>query len=202
MDILNINTILRKLTSISECLRYHHAIVLTYKYSENVIDNANINIQIEYVTSKNINDALTYEPQVKVDTFKRFLSKGDCGFYAYLNGQFIHRSWVTFGPKKVTQWKQCAPLKLKQGEAYIHWCETVPWVRGMGVYPTVLNYIIRVLSGRVNEFYISTTADNIASRNGIRKAGFSLISGCEVTSFWGLKSEKPLGKEFLYEYQL
>jgi hypothetical protein len=174
---------------------YDRAVVVIYKYSEKEPTdlNTNVPIEIENVTSENINDALIYEPEVKINEFKRFLDAGDCGFYAYLNGQFIHRSWVTFGPKTEFLWRGCAPLEIKKNEAFIRWGETVPLARGRGVTPYVLNHILSVLSGRVTAFYISTTDDNIASKRGIEKADFSLISRYEVKRFLGLKAEKNLG---------
>ena len=180
---------------------YDHAIALTFRSSHGQMVAPNRTVQIQVVTCDNCDDALTYEPREKVDVFHQFLDRGDIGFYAYLAGQFVHRSWVTLGPKTVSRWKRYAPLELKKGEAYIHWCETVPSARGLGVYPTVLNHIVGVLSDRAREFYISTTGDNAASRNGIKKAGFSLISGCEVTAFLGLGVVRPLGKETLSEYR-
>ncbi len=189
--------LLNKLTlsNIYERIRYDRAMVLTYKCIEKTPANLNNDIQIERITGENINDALIYEPQVKVDAFKHFLNQGDIGFYAYLNGQFIHRSWVTFGPKTEPQWKRYAPIMLNKGEAFIHWCETVPWARGVGVYPSVLGHIVNQLSEYATVFYISTTEDNIASRRGIEKAGFSLISAWKVKSFLGFKSERALERE-------
>ena len=201
LNITNFQELYRKLTfrNIYERVRYRKVIVLTYKRTVGGKEYTNSNIEIKVVTNNNVNDALIYEPPLKVQAFKRFLDKGDCGFYAYSNGRFIHRSWVTFGPKKEPQWNRYAPIELNEGDAYIHWCETVPWARGMGVYPDVLNHILDVLSDQANEFYISTTSDNVASRNGIKKAGFCFVTGCEVTTFCGLNIEKHLGKEKLIE---
>lgn len=200
----NATTFRKKLSlaNIYDRLRYEHVIVLTYHCSKAPLFYGNKDIKIETVSIKNINDALSYEPRYKVKTFARFLDRGDQGFYAYLNERFIHRSWVTFGPKKVHRWKRYAPLELKRGDAYIHWCETVPWARGMGVYPTVLNYIVNALSEKANEFYISTTIDNLASRKGIEKAGFQMISACKVKKLLGLQKIDNIGRGYLSDFKL
>ncbi|MEA4924861.1 MAG: hypothetical protein VB084_06055 [Syntrophomonadaceae bacterium] len=189
------NSITAAMESISNIYKrfvYDQAVVVIYKCSNKEPSEVKTKkpIEIANVTSENVNDALVYEPEVKVNEFKRFLHEGDCGFYAYLNYQYIHRSWVTFGPKTETLWKGCVPLKIKKNEAFIRWGETVPSARGMGVSPYVLSHIVNLLSDRVEVFYISTTDDNVASKKGIEKVGFSLLSRCKAKKFLGLKFEK------------
>lgn len=60
--------------------------------------------------------------------------------------------------------------KLKDDEVFIHYCETAPMARGLGIYPFVLSKII-------NDFFnkkkiISVDAKNTPSIRGIKKVGF------------------------------
>lgn len=142
------------------------------------------------VTSENIDDALVYEPYTKVDTFRQFLEQGDWGYYAYIDDQWVHRSWVTFGPKTENQWRYYPHIKLNKGDAFIKWCETRPEARGGNVYPAVLSQIAKDLNDQTKNIYISTNAKNKASLRGISKAGYIPIRETRVISFLGIKYER------------
>lgn len=165
-------------------LKPYHAVVITFKASDpiNVITKA----EIKQVNWENIDDALTYEPKEKVKAFHSFLGKGDLGYYGYLDGEFAHRSWVTFGPGKINQWHHFVPLTLKEGEAVIHWCETTPKARGFNIYPAVLNKIVCDIGDQFEKIYIFTTRDNVGSFKGILKAGFIPIDVVEVYAVLGI----------------
>jgi RimJ/RimL family protein N-acetyltransferase len=165
-------------------------IVLTYV--SNDIKDIDSPAKISVVDYLNYKDALVYEPQNKVEQFKKFLDSGDRGYYAYIDRKWAHRSWVTFGPKMVYRWHNFAPLMLQEDEAYIHWCETVPFARGKNVYPKILSEILKDLLKNYKKIYISTTIDNIASQKGILKAGFSEIEAVKVFSFMHITLHKTV----------
>jgi len=110
----------------------------------------------------------------RVEEFRTFLQRGDLGYYAYLDRRVVHRAWVRTGPTRVPTYLHYAPLQVPGGDAYIHYCETAPAARGLGLYPAVLAHIVADLRARgTNEITIITTLDNRASRRGIEKAGFA-----------------------------
>lgn len=114
------------------------------------------------------------EPPERIEAFRAFLARGDLGFYGYLDGRVVHRAWVRLGPVRVPTWHTFAPLDLREGEAWIHFCETAPEARGKGIYPAVLGAIVqRLHESGTREVVIATEETNAASRHGIEKAGFA-----------------------------
>lgn len=193
LDRCNYYRLRRVINGVYYRLKFYNDIVITYKHPGTVdhkLVHSDPAIDIVKVTNNNVEDALNYEPYFKVQKFKQFLASGDRGYYAYLNGAFAHRSWVTFGPKTVRQWYFFCPLELKEDEAYIHYCETVPFARGRGIYPIVLNKIVKDLHGQASNVYISTIESNIASRKGIKKAGFIEIRRQRVIGVFGMQYVK------------
>jgi len=177
-------------------IRPYHAIVLTFQAGPIKKDISTPAI-IARVNFNNIMDADEYEPPQKIKSFYRFLSEGDIGYYAYLNGRFVHRSWVTFGPKKVTRWNYLAPFWIRENEAVIHWCETVPDARGNNIYPAVLSEIKKDL--KAEAIYIFTTLDNISSIRGIAKAGFVLVDVTRVVGILGFSFNVKVNRDKISE---
>ncbi len=117
-----------------------------------------------------MSDILTFQNRRCVDVFKNFISIGDCGYFAYVDGLCVHRSWVKHTPQIVNlHW--ALPMKLKKSEAFIHYCETAPSARGMHIYPAVLSRICNDFREKAS-IMISCNAKNSASIRGITKAGF------------------------------
>ena len=65
-------------------------------------------------------------------------------------------------------------LTIPPGERYLWDFETMPAYRGRGVYPLLLQAILRRQSAEVDGFWIGHDPSNDASRRGILKAGFRL----------------------------
>jgi len=49
-----------------------------------------------------LNDILAFQNPKYIEIFNDFLKVGDKGYFAYLNGKCVHRSWVQFGEKEVS----------------------------------------------------------------------------------------------------
>lgn len=62
-----------------------------------------------------------------------------------------------------------------EGERYLYYCITLPDWRGRGIYPQLLQHIIRS-EQVVERFWIIHQLANVASQRGIAKAGFSIAS--------------------------
>lgn len=58
---------------------------------------------------------------------------------------------------------------------------TLPAWRGRGIYPHLLQAILRREAGEVEKFWIGHRLDNIASQRGIEKAGFQLVNFAVLT---------------------
>jgi hypothetical protein len=59
---------------------------------------------------------------------------------------------------------------------YLHYFITLSEWRGQGIYPRLLQYILRHESDENERFWIIHQLSNVASERGIRKAGFCIAS--------------------------
>ena len=183
--------VISALRKVKTFFKIRYGTVITYNFD--VPTFLQSEVEVKRVDSSNVEDALGYEPKHKVETFKKFLSLGDWGYYAYLDGRWTHRSWVTFGPKKVDRWSGISPMNLCANEAFIHWCETATWARGRGVYSAVLSEIVEdCLNDKCQNIYISTNQENIASQKGILRAGFRESEREKIILFLGVRIRKSL----------
>jgi ribosomal protein S18 acetylase RimI-like enzyme len=62
-------------------------------------------------------------------------------------------------------------MRLKEDEAFIHYCETAPEARRNNIYPYVLTKIVDDFKDR-KKIFVSVNAKNVASMKGVEKAGF------------------------------
>lgn len=138
----------------------------------------------------NLVDILNFQNPKYIEIFKKFLDSGDRGYFAYLNGKCVHRSWIQFGEKEVSLLAPFIKRKIKQNEAYIHYCETAPEARGKNIYPAVLSKIVSDFKNKYKNIYISTDIKNEASRKGIEKAGFREIERTRIIVILGVKIKK------------
>ena len=168
---------------------YINETVILFKSFKNIIQTSPAKIvQANY---NNLVDILTFQDSKYLKIFRNFLDNGDKGYFAYLNGRCVHRSWVQFGEREVS----LAPFikrKIKQDEAYIHYCETAPEARGKNIYPAVLSRIVNDFKDKYKNIYISTNIKNIASRKGIEKAGFRERERVHLLIIFGIKIKRTL----------
>lgn len=161
--------------------------VLLYKYQSSKVLGPQSGCVVREITPETVSDALSMESDSMVGQFRTFLYQGHRGFFAYRDGLVVHRSWCVIGPATVTTWFEYAPLTLPASAAYLHYCATAPSCRGLGVYPMVLSQIVSVLASEgIEDVYVATDVDNVASQRGIVKAGFTLISKTGVTVIAGV----------------
>ncbi len=102
-------------------------------------------------------------------------TRGDHCYIALLDDKPVHYSWVQ---KKRIHFVKPENLyvKVKKDEIWIYHCRTAESARGKNIYPLVLQEIIKKeLRKKKRTVYIYTTEANVASINGIKKAGFKQI---------------------------
>lgn len=100
----------------------------------------------------------------------RLVSLNQCRIYVVKNadGEIIHSS-IRVG--------KCPKFPfLKKGEYEIGPCETAPDWRGKGIYPTVLQHILKESRATC---YMIVREDNASSIRGIEKSGFLKIGFVE-----------------------
>ena len=65
---------------------------------------------------------------------------------------------------------------IPSGERYLWNFVTLPLHRGRGIYPRLLDAIVRAESAEADRFWIAYAPENHASGAGIRKAGFLVVA--------------------------
>jgi len=149
---------------------------------------------IEHITPENVSDVLDFQPPRYKSRFEEFMLRGDTGYYAYLQGRCVHRSWVVHTPRTV-HLHPLLPRRLEEGEAFIHYCETAPGARGLNIYPAVLSRIAEDFrkTGRSRRLLISTNARNESSIKGILRSGFKEIERVHVMALLGFTCKRSTG---------
>lgn len=98
-----------------------------------------------------------------------------------------HRAYVAFWKGAPAGWGWVATRIAEIGELgatlvvppdhrYLWNFVTLPSYRGMGVYPRLLDAIVRSESAEAERFWIAYAPENHASGSGIRKAGFVTLA--------------------------
>jgi len=144
---------------------------------------------IARITHENVADVLDFQDQEYLRKFREYLSRGDAGYFAYLDGKCVHRAWVVHTPKTVYV-HPMLPMQLKDGEAFIHFCETAPLARGRNIYPAVLSKIAEDFRKKSYSLMISANAKNSRSIRGILKSGFREKERERIMVLLGIKLVK------------
>lgn len=152
-------------------------------FQNNVVTNNYSEAKIYNVIDQNIRDVYEYEGNKYLKKYKKFLAQGDLGYYAYLDGKWVHRTWVIIGPRVIYKGSSFPPFVLKAGEAYCHYCETAPSARGLNIAAAVLSRITIDLKDKVDYIYTLVDENNYASCRLNEKAGFIEVKRLKRTTF-------------------
>lgn len=95
---------------------------------------------------------------------------GHQAYVAFMDGQPAAWGWV--GTRSANIGELDASFTLAEGERYLWNFVTLPSHRGLGIYPRLLQAIVRAESAEADRFWIGYAPENHASGAGIRKAGF------------------------------
>jgi GNAT superfamily N-acetyltransferase len=144
---------------------------ITPKFTELLINNIDALENIMY--------------QGKAQIHKNFL-KGDRCFVAYLNGEIIHYTWVSFKEGHIASIEK--DIKLKESEAYIYNVRTLPDFRNKGIFLFVLGNVCKQLSkDGYKKLYTSILENNISSQKAFEKIGFKKSKEVRYFKIFGHK---------------
>jgi GNAT superfamily N-acetyltransferase len=135
------------------------------------------------VTDSNIRDVCRYEAKKYLKKYNHFLARGDVGYYAYLNGKWVHRSWFIIGPNVIRRFSYFPAFRLREREAYAHFIETAPEARGNNIALAVLSRAASDLKNSVDHIYSLVDEKNLSSIRLHEKAGFTEIKRMKKTGF-------------------
>jgi ribosomal protein S18 acetylase RimI-like enzyme len=182
--VFRIKIVIRKILTFAgtffKKLRFKSNVRILFKNSVNNDNYTKANISL--VTFSNVSDICEYEGNY-LKKYRKFLAQGDVGYYAYLDGNWVHRTWVMIGPRVINKWTHFPPFRLKAGEAYCHFAETAPTARGHNIAAAVLSRIAVDLKDKVDYIYTLVDENNYASCRVNKKAGFIEVKKLKRTSF-------------------
>lgn len=106
------------------------------------------------------------------DTVKR-MANDHAAFVAYVNSVPAAFGWMARGKAMIGELAH--ELILPIGNRYLWNFRTVEAFRGLGIYPALLQYIIRYEKEKASRFWIIHAPENTSSLKGIKKAGFRYV---------------------------
>lgn len=116
-----------------------------------------------------------YLAPVRLASFRKRIAANDRGVVALYGGKLAHVAWV--GRRgAIVAGSETGPncvLPLPKEVSVIYDCWTPDEFRGMGVYPSVLQSLVREEAEFGREVWIYCLCENFRSRAGILKAGFA-----------------------------
>lgn len=132
--------------------------------------NTPANLRIE--ESANI-ELLAAMGTVSVETVIKRMAQDHLAFVGYMNDTPAAFGWMARG--KATIGELDHTMILPVGNRYLWNFRTMEAFRGLGIYPALLQYIIRYESLKADRFWIIHAPENNSSLKGIQKAGFEYV---------------------------
>jgi hypothetical protein len=113
------------------------------------------------------------------------LDSGSRCYVGYLAGRLAHYTWVQDrGVHAMAGTGRSR--RVGAGSFWIYACFTAHWARGRGVYADVLRWVLADRKSRgFHTAWIYVADWNVASRNGIARVGFELVSRYRALSIRG-----------------
>jgi GNAT superfamily N-acetyltransferase len=105
-----------------------------------------------------------------LDEMSRRFDAGHRAYVALMNGQPAAWGWVATRTADIGELG--ANFTLAESERYLWNFVTLSAYRGLGIYPRLLQAIVRAESAEADRFWVGYAPENHASGAGIRKAGF------------------------------
>jgi hypothetical protein len=105
---------------------------------------------------------------------QRRFDEGHRAYVAYLDG--LPAAWGWVATASATIGELGASFLVRDEERYLWNFVTLAAFRGRGLYPRLLDGIVRAEAATATRFWVAYAPENHASGTGIRKAGFHLIA--------------------------
>lgn len=109
-----------------------------------------------------------------MEEMQRRLAGGHRAYVALLHG--VPAAWGWVATRSATIGELGATFAIPAGQRYLWNFVTRPEYRGLGIYPRLLEHILRAESGGAERFWIAYAPENHASARGIAKSGFRAVA--------------------------
>lgn len=105
------------------------------------------------------------------------IARFDAGHRAYVASHAgVPAAWGWVATRHAKIGELDAAFAVPQGERYLWNFVTLATHRGLGIYPRLLDAIVRAESSEAEAFWVAHAPENHASEAGIRKAGFITVA--------------------------
>jgi ribosomal protein S18 acetylase RimI-like enzyme len=108
------------------------------------------------------------------EEMRRRFAAGHRAWVASLDGAPAAWGWVATRTAEIGELGSA--FRVPRGERYLWNFVTRPSHRGMGIYPRLVDAIVRAESAEAERFWIARAPENHASGAGIRRAGFVTVA--------------------------
>jgi len=108
------------------------------------------------------------------EEIERRFTAGHRAYVAYIAEEPAAFGWVATRSAEIGE--MAMVFDIPAGDRYLWNFVTLPSHRGKGIYPRLLDAIVRAESAEADRFWIAYAPENHASASGIRKAGFVAIA--------------------------
>lgn len=134
--------------------------------------SSDLPVTIVSVTDEDVDRVVDFRDESRVGAFRRFLTRGDRGVYAWLDGQVVAHAWAFVPDRDERRFHNY--IRVRAGEALIHDCQVREDLRGHGIYPSMVATMCRQLfqDNGTKRVLIDTDPGNAAALSGIRRVGF------------------------------
>jgi GNAT superfamily N-acetyltransferase len=133
-------------------------------------------VEIRLVTSADVAGLCQSSAELSdaIERCERLL--GYSAYGAFWRGELAHLSFLVPAERDHDRWPRL--LRLRSGEAEIASCVTLPGYRGRGLYPHMIRNLVHIAGATGHPVvYMLTERGNLASQQGILKAGFTRRPG-------------------------
>ena len=114
-----------------------------------------------------------FQQRAEGELARRF-EAGHRAYVAYLNDVPAAFGWVATRSAEIGELR--STFAIPAGERYLWNFVTLPGFRGLGVYPRLVDAIVRAESREAERFWIAYAPENHASASGVRKSGFTTLA--------------------------
>lgn len=126
------------------------------------------------------------------DVIEQRFADGHRAYVAWMNEEAAAWGWVATRTAAIGE--MGATFTIPRGERYLWNFVTLPAHRGRGIYPRMLQAILRAEGETVERFWIAYAPENRASGSGIAKAGFTAQAELSF-DVNGRPAVRPLARE-------
>lgn len=109
-----------------------------------------------------------------VAELRRRMDEGHRAYVAAVDGAPAAWGWVATHTARIGELDTAFAIPV--GDRYLWNFVTRPSHRGQGVYPRLLDAIVRAESGEAERFWVAYAPENHASATGIARAGFTTLA--------------------------